>query len=85
MPKGRQTHVVVNVGDLVAAIQANKLAADAELSLEALKDAGLIKATGSERRLPLKARTRARPALLAAARPLQHHASILPRWGGGGS
>mmetsp|Transcript_7934 Transcript_7934/g.26239 ORF Transcript_7934/g.26239 Transcript_7934/m.26239 type:complete len:143 (+) Transcript_7934:539-967(+) len=47
-------HVVVNIGDLAEAVAANKLDGSAEITLESLKSAGLIKATGFYRNLPLK-------------------------------
>jgi large subunit ribosomal protein L15 len=54
MPAGRKTHVTVNLSLLDAAVAAGKLAADAEVTLATLKEAGLLKATGAERNLPLK-------------------------------
>ena len=54
MPAGRKTHVVVNLADLSAAVAAGKLDVNAELTLQTLKEARLIKSTGSERALPLK-------------------------------
>ena len=46
MGAGKPKFVTVNVGDLEAAVQAKKLDASAEITIEALKSAGVIKATG---------------------------------------
>lgn len=54
MGAGRPKFVTVNVGDLEAAVQAKKLDAGAEITIETLKSAGVIKATGYYRNLPLK-------------------------------
>ena len=54
MGAGKSKFVTVNVGDLEAAVQAKKLDASAEITIEALKSAGIIKATGYYRNLPLK-------------------------------
>ena len=54
MPAGRKTHLVINVGDIAAAVAAGKLDAGAELSLESLKAVGLVSSSGKERDLPLK-------------------------------
>jgi large subunit ribosomal protein L15 len=54
MGAGKPKFVTVNVGDLEAAVQAKKLDASAEITIEALKSAGVIKATGYYRNLPLK-------------------------------
>lgn len=54
MGAGKNSYVVVNVGDLSAAVAANKLDASSEITLESLKSAGIIKATGYYRDLPLK-------------------------------
>jgi len=54
MGAGKKKHVVVNVGDLEAAVAAKKIDAGSEITIESLKSAGLIKATGHYRNLPLK-------------------------------
>jgi len=54
MSAGRPKFVTVNVGDLSAAVAAKKLDAGAEITIDALKSAGVIKATGYYRNLPLK-------------------------------
>jgi large subunit ribosomal protein L15 len=54
MPAGRKSHVTVNLADIVAAVEAGKLDAALEISLAVLKEKGLLKATGRERKLPLK-------------------------------
>jgi large subunit ribosomal protein L15 len=54
MGAGKPKFVTVNVGDLEAAVQAKNLDASAEITIEALKSAGVIKATGYYRNLPLK-------------------------------
>jgi len=54
MPKGRQTHVTVNLSTLSAAVAVGKLEEGAEVSLAVLKEKGLLKATGAQRNLPLK-------------------------------
>jgi len=54
MTAGRKTHAVVNLGDIVAAVAAGKLDGGAEVGLEALKGAGLVRLSGKERNLPLK-------------------------------
>jgi len=54
MGAGKPKYVTVNVGDLEAAVAANKLDASAEITIETLKSAGVIKATGYYRDLPLK-------------------------------
>ena len=51
MPKGRTTHVAVNLEDIVA----RRLAVNGgEVSRESLIANGLIKPSGKERNLPLK-------------------------------
>lgn len=54
MGAGRAKYVTVNVDDISAAFAANKLAAGSEVSIESLKAAGVIKASGHYRKLPLK-------------------------------
>ena len=54
MPKGRQTHVTINLSTLAAAVAVGKLEEGAEVTLAVLKEKGLMKATGAERNLPLK-------------------------------
>lgn len=54
MGAGRPKFLTVNIGDLEAAVVANKIDASAEISIETLKSAGIIKATGYYRDLPLK-------------------------------
>lgn len=54
MGAGKPKFVTVNVGDLEAAVAAKKIDASAEITIETLKSAGVIKATGHYRDLPLK-------------------------------
>lgn len=54
MPAGLKSHVTINLAAIAAAVDSGKLTADTELSLASLKAAGLIKASGRERKLPLK-------------------------------
>lgn len=54
MGAGKPKFVTVNVGDLEAAVAAKKIDASAEITIETLKSAGVIKATGYYRDLPLK-------------------------------
>jgi large subunit ribosomal protein L15 len=54
MPAGRKTHLTVNLGDIVAAVAAGKLDAGAEMSIEVLKECGLVSGSGKQRDLPLK-------------------------------
>jgi len=54
MGAGLPKYVTVNVETIAAALAASKLDSAAEVSLEALKSAGIVKATGYYRNLPLK-------------------------------
>lgn len=54
MPAGRKTHVTVNLSFLAAAVSNGQLTAGSEVTLASLKEAGLVKASGAERNLPLK-------------------------------
>ena len=54
MGAGKAKYVTVNVDDISAAFAANKLAAGSDVSIESLKAAGVINATGHYRNLPLK-------------------------------
>jgi len=54
MGAGRPKFVTVNLSDLSDAVAANKLDGATEITLESLKSAGIVKATGFYRDLPLK-------------------------------
>jgi len=54
MSAGKPKYVTVNVADIAAAVASAKLDAGAEVSIETLKSAGVVKATGYYRNLPLK-------------------------------
>ena len=54
MGAGKDKFVVVNVDDIAAALASSKLDAGSDVTIESLKSAGVIKATGFYRNLPLK-------------------------------
>lgn len=54
MGAGVDKFVVVNVDDIAAALASSKLDAGSDVTIESLKSAGVIKATGAHRNLPLK-------------------------------
>jgi len=54
MGAGVDKFVVVNVDDIAAALASSKLDAGSDVTIESLKSAGVIKATGAYRNLPLK-------------------------------
>lgn len=54
MGAGKDKFVVVNVDDIAAALASSKLDAGSDVTIESLKSAGVIKATGHYRNLPLK-------------------------------
>ena len=54
MGAGKAKYVTVNVDDISAALAANKLEAGSDVSIESLKAAGVINASGHYRNLPLK-------------------------------
>lgn len=54
MGAGKDKYVVVNVDDIAAALASSKLDAGSDVTIESLKSAGVIKATGHHRDLPLK-------------------------------
>ena len=54
MGAGKDKFVVVNVDDIAAALASSKLDAGSDVTIESLKSAGVIKATGYYRNLPLK-------------------------------
>jgi large subunit ribosomal protein L15 len=54
MGAGQAKYVTVNVNDIAAALASSKLDSKSEINLESLKSAGLIKASGYYRNLPLK-------------------------------
>ena len=54
MSAGLPKYVTVNVDDISEALASSKLDASSEITIEALKSAGLIHASGYYRNLPLK-------------------------------
>ena len=54
MGAGVDKYVTVNVDTIAAALASSKLDAGSEVTIESLKSAGVIKATGHHRDLPLK-------------------------------
>ena len=77
MGAGRAKYVTVNVDDISAAFAANKLAAGSEVSIESLKAARVIKASGHYRKLPL--RCSATGTSRASARSRLRRSPSLPR------
>ena len=54
MGAGRDKFVIVNVDDIAAALASSKLDAGSDITIESLKSAGVITASGHYRNLPLK-------------------------------
>lgn len=54
MGAGKDKYVVVNVDTIAEALASSKLDAGSEVTIESLKSAGVIKASGHHRNLPLK-------------------------------
>ena len=54
MGAGRDKFVTVNVDDIAAALASSKLDAGSDITIESLKSAGVIKASGHYRNLPVK-------------------------------
>lgn len=54
MGAGKDKYVIVNVSTIAEALASSKIDAGSEVTIETLKSAGIVKASGHYRNLPLK-------------------------------